>query len=106
MEEKFFSELDKVDEEGNVIPFEETITYEDSIFYEDGISTPPDRGEKLLLRFALKKLTPQQKKVIQCIYFEGMTHQETADFLDLERSVVTRHLNSALKKMKKICLDK
>ena len=93
------------DGDGNFIPLEERITEEQNVFCDNGISTPPEDAEKLMLRLALKKLTGQQKKVIDCIYFDGMTEQDTAKKLNISQQTVNQHYQSALKKLKRLCLD-
>lgn len=94
------------DEDGRFIPLEERITEEQNVFYEDSISTPPEDAEKLMLRLALKKLTSQQRKIIDCIYFDGMSEQTTAERLHITQQAVNKHYQAALTKLKKFCLDK
>jgi len=94
------------DENGSFIPLEERITEEQNVFYDNGVSTPPEDNEKLLLRLALIKLTGQQKKVIDCIYIDGMSEQATAKKLHISQQVVNKHYKAAMKKLKKFCLDK
>jgi len=55
---------------------------------------------------ALIKLTGQQKKVIDCIYIDGMSEQATAKKLHISQQVVNKHYKAAMKKLKKFCLDK
>ena len=106
MREINFSELDTYDEEGNLLSFEDTLTEKDNIFYDGGLSTPHTDGQKVLLRLALKKLTPRQNQVVLCLDYHGMSQEEAAEILQIERSVVSRHYKSAMKKLKKFCLDK
>jgi len=94
------------DEDGRFIPLEERITEEQNVFCDNGISTPPEDNEKLLLRLALKRLTKQQRKIIDCIYFDGMTEQATAKKLNISQQTVNQHYTAALTKLKKFCLDK
>lgn len=101
---KNFSELDIKDNEGNELNIEDTLTQENNLFFDNGISTLPGNGEKLLLRLALTQLTDQQKQVIQAIYFKGKTQEETGQELNISRQAVNLHVNSALKKLRKICL--
>jgi len=103
---KTFSDLGIIDEEGKYLPFEETITEEDSVFFDNGISTPPEDNEKLLLRSALKTMTERQRQVILCLEYHGMTQEEAATLLGIERSVISKHYTAAMKKLKKLCLDK
>jgi len=101
---KNFSELDKWDDEGNILPFEETITEEDNVFFDNGISANFTDGQKLLLRFGFSKLTQKQKEVIEKIYFKGKSDTEIAEELHITRVAVTKHHQLALKKLRKICL--
>jgi len=55
---------------------------------------------------ALRKLTGQQEKVIDCIYVDGMSEQATAKKLHISQQAVNGHYKAALKKLKKFCLDK
>jgi len=101
---KNFSELDTYDEDGNLIPFEETVTGENDVFSETGLSPSFTDGEKLLYHKALKKLTARQRQVILCMDYHGMSQDEAAEILQIERSVVSKHYKAALKKLRKICL--
>jgi len=101
---KNFSDLDFVDDEGKLHYFEDTLTYSDNFFVDNGISTLPDDGEKLLLRLAFRQLTNQQKEIINYIYFQGKTQREIAQELNITQQAVGKHLQSALVKLRKICL--
>lgn len=100
-----FSDLDTYDKEGNVLLFEDTLTEEDNIFNESGISPVYEDSEKLLYYMALNKLTPRQRQVVLCRDYHGMSQEETAEVLQIERSVISRHYKAAMKKLKKFCLD-
>lgn len=104
---KRFSDLEPIiDEEGNELPIEETITEEDNVFFDNGISSDFTDGQRLLLRLALNQLTDQQKKVVQKRFFEGKTEEKIAQDLGMIQQAVNQHLNAALKKIRKICLGK
>ena len=103
---KKFSDLDQIDDEGNVLVFEDTLTKEDDFFHDNGISTPSEDGEKLLLRMGLKQLTEIQRKVIQGIYFDGKTQGRIAKELKITQQAVNKHLDLALNKLRKICLGR
>ena len=103
---KNFSDIDWVIDRatGERLPFEETISTKQNVFFDNGISTPSDDGEKLLLRLAMNRLTDQQRKVIQGIYFDGKTQKEVAEYLNIWPSAVGKHHDRALKKLRKVCL--
>ena len=110
MKTRYFSEIEALNGsdffEDDLIPFEETITYGQSIFCDKYLSPSYTDGERLLLKFALKRLTKRQKEVIKGIYFDGKTDEELAKELGINRRVVTKHHEAALKKLRKICLGR
>ena len=103
---KNFSELDVYDEEGKRLPFEETITEEDNVFHDSGSSPSFTNGQRVLLRLALKTMTEKQRKVLVCLEYEGMSQEETAKKLNITQQAVNDRYQSALKKLRKFCLDK
>lgn len=54
------------------------------------------------VQLAIKELTEKQKIVIYLRYYEDMKQREIAEYLGISRSNVQSHINSALKKMRKI----
>lgn len=54
------------------------------------------------LRNALSKLTQKQYIVVKMYFFDGMTQEEIAVRLGIERSSVSSRLQGALKKLKKV----
>ena len=103
---KTFSDLDQVDDEGNVLSFEDTLRPEDDVFSDNGISTPSEDGEKLLLRLGLKQLTEIQRKVIHGTYFDGKSQSALAKELKISQPAINKHLDLALSKLRKICLGR
>ena len=93
-----FSDLDRVDKEGNFIPFEPTS--EDN-FLASSTSYPPKFWFEIY-----KKLTGLEAVVILCIYQWEMTQEQVGDYLGISQNYVSRHYKSAMKKLKKFCLDK
>jgi len=51
-------------------------------------------------------MTERQRQVILCLEYHGMTQEEAATLLGIERSVISKHYTAAMKKLKKLCLDK
>jgi len=103
---KNFSELDQVDDEGNVLAFEDILSKQDNFFSDNGILTRPSDGERLLLRLGLKKLTGIQRKVIIGSYFDGKSQEIIAKELNITQPAVNKHLDLALSKLRKICLGR
>ena len=95
---------EEFDEEGRFIPLEERIPTSANVFFENGISTPENDGEKLLLRLAMGRLTKRQRQVIKSMYFDGKSQKQVAEDLGVIQSVVCRHHDRALKKLRKVCL--
>ena len=100
-----FSELDIIDEEGNILPIEETITEEQSIFYDSGLTTDFTDGQRVMLRLALRNLTMKQRQVLLCLDYHGLTQVDTAELLNITQQVVNKHYKLALTKLRKFCLD-
>jgi len=103
---KTFSDFRLYDNEGKFLPVEETITEENNVFYDGGLSSSFTDGQRVILRSALKTMTERQRQVILCLEYHGMTQEEAATLLDIERSVISKHYKAAMKKLKKFCLDK
>ena len=50
---------------------------------------------------AMSKLTERQMEVVQLYFYKGMSQEEIAEELELNKSTVCRNLSAALKKIKK-----
>lgn len=87
-----------------LIPLEETISTEQNVFFDNGISSEPSNGERLLLRFALAKLTKRQRQVINGVFFDGKTCKQISLELGLHYTTARQYYKKALKKIRKICL--
>lgn len=59
-----------------------------------------ENGE--LLGRALQTLTSAQQSVLQCAYFEGLTHCEIAEKLDLPLGTVKTNIRQSLIKLRKV----
>jgi len=94
------------DENGSFIPLEERVTEEQNVFYNGGIESDFTDGQRLLLKFALNKLTPKQRQVLLCLDYQGLSERDTAEILNISQQVVHKHYKAAMKKLKKFCLDK
>ena len=94
------------DADGHFIPLEERVTGEQNVFHDSGIGSDFSDGQKLMLRMGLSQLTDQQRQVIKASYFDGMAQNEIAQTMDITQQAVNKHYKSAMKKLKKFCLDK
>ena len=94
------------DGSGNFIPLEERITEEQNVFHDSGIKSDFTDGQRVLLKLALRKLTGKQLEVFSYLEYHGMSERDTAKKLNISQQVVHKHYKSAMKKLKKFCLDK
>jgi RNA polymerase sigma-70 factor (ECF subfamily) len=66
-----------------------------------GDSIPPDaqlagRQQREQIRAALSAIDPQQRRVIECVYYDGMTHSEIAEALDKPLGTVKTWIRQGL----------
>jgi len=101
-----FSDLDIIDDEGNVLSVEDRLTEENNVFRETGVSPRVSEEERLLYHIALNKLTPRQRQVVLCMDYHGMTEQEAVEIFNISQQAVNKHYKVAMKKLRKFCLDK
>lgn len=94
------------DADGNFIPLEERITEEQNVFHDSGIESDFTDGQKLMLRMGLSQLSDQQREVMKASYFDGMAQNEIAQTMGITQQAVNKHYKAAMKKLRKICLDK
>ena len=92
-----FSSLDAMSEE---LVYQESMTrYQEQEYYagKDEDFTEQVRDERLAA--ALKLLTTKQKEVIELIFWEGYTQEETARELGCSQSSVSERLSNGLKRL-------
>ena len=92
-----FSSLDAMSEE---LVYQESMTrYQEQESYagKDEDFTEQVRDERLAA--ALKLLTTKQKEVIELIFWEGYTQEETARELGCSQSSVSERLSNGLKRL-------
>ena len=72
--------------------------------YQQGSSNrlERERMKKILLRAIRHELTDRQRDCITMYYLEGMKMKDIAQALCLSRSTVTRHIQSAMRKLRKV----
>ena len=72
--------------------------------YQQGSSNRPERErmKKILIRAIRHELTERQRDCITKYYLEGMKMKDIAQAMHLSRSTVTRHIQSATRKLRKV----
>ena len=72
--------------------------------YLQGASNRPERErmKRILLRAIRHELTDRQRECMTMYYLEGMKMKDIAAVLGLSRSTVTRHIQSATRKLRKV----
>lgn len=80
---------------------EEMIAYS---LYSQGASNrrERDRMRAILIRAIRHELTDRQRDCITMYYLEGMKMKDIAAALKLSRSTVTRHIQSAARKLRRV----
>ena len=58
------------------------------------------KEKREIIKEALSKIPPEQKTVVETIYFEGYTHSEAADYLDIPIGTVKTRLRLGILKLK------
>lgn len=71
---------------------------------QHGSSNRPERErmKKILIRAIRHELTDRQRDCMTMYYLEGMKMKDIAVALNLSRSTVTRHIQSATRKLRKV----
>ena len=80
------------------------MVYEGSFFAvsDDAIANITEATEmEIKLAAGMDKLTPGQRRLIQAIFYEGMSGREYAELKGVSPSAITQQKNTALKKLKK-----
>jgi len=57
------------------------------------------------LREAILVLSEKERKLIECIYFDGLTEQKTADILKMKQQNVNRDKHKIIKKLRDSLVD-
>ncbi|MBQ9680063.1 MAG: sigma-70 family RNA polymerase sigma factor [Ruminococcus sp.] len=61
-----------------------------------------ERMKKIMFRAIRHELTDRQRDCMMMYYLEGMKMKDIAVALNLSRSTVTRHIQSATRKLRKV----
>ena len=72
--------------------------------YQQGSSNRMERErmKQILVRAIRRELTDRQRDCITMYYLEGMKMKDIAQVMHLSRSTVTRHIQSATRKLRKV----
>lgn len=72
--------------------------------YQHGSDNRPqrERMKKILIRAIRHELTERQRDCITMYYLEGMKMKDIAAMMHLSNSTVTRHIQSATRKLQKV----
>ena len=79
----------------------------DLIAYSLSLSRSDNRPErarmkKIMLRAIKHELTDRQRECVMMYYLEGKKMKDITALLDLSKSTVTRHIQSAMRKLRKV----
>lgn len=66
----------------------------------------PEKELETLLRTAVERLPPQQRKVYRYIREQGLKREEVANLLQLQPETVKFHLSQAMKNIRSFCLPR
>ena len=61
-----------------------------------------ERDELERLRLALKRLEPEERKLVKALFFEEKTEQQYAESLDVTQQAVSYRIKAICRKLKKI----
>ena len=72
--------------------------------YQHGSDNRPERErmKRILTRAIRHELTDRQRDCVTMYYLEGMKMKDIADAMHLSKSTVTRHIQSATRKLRKV----
>jgi RNA polymerase sigma factor (sigma-70 family) len=63
---------------------------------EQGTSQQDAVADQMVVRAALRRLPPERREAVELAFFEGLTHPEVAERLDLPLGTVKSHIRRAL----------
>lgn len=94
-----YTAIDRMRRERRVAPG--TTFSLDDMKYEPGDSAEePDWSDGEVLRSLLQQLPPEQRELLELAYFQGMTHTELAEALQLPLGTVKTRLRIGLQRLK------
>ena len=95
---KIYKELkrDEILSSENFIPEESDASYEEMLlineYYEE---------KRLKLQLELENLTPTQKSILKMLYYEGMSHDEIAEYTSSSKRTIYNHIHQAFETLRK-----
>jgi RNA polymerase sigma-70 factor (ECF subfamily) len=63
---------------------------------DDSAAAPDAVADQLVVRAALRRLPPERRAAVELAFFEGLTHPEVAERLELPLGTVKSHIRRAL----------
>jgi RNA polymerase sigma-70 factor (ECF subfamily) len=96
-----YTAIDRLRREKRVAPAT-TFSLDDRVFDmgERTEDTEPDWMDGELLRSLMQRLPPEQRELLELAYFQGMTHTELAEALQLPLGTVKTRLRIGLQRLK------
>ena len=69
-----------------------------------GADNRPERArmKRIMIRAIKYELTDRQRDCVSMYYLEGMKMKDIADVMHLSKSTVSRHIQSAMRKLRKV----
>lgn len=80
----------------------ETQNIEESVDIVDRDNNVELRQDSLDMKRLVAKLNPQQKEVIDAVYFNGYTHEEASEVLNIPLGTLKTRVRAAMKELRKI----
>ena len=78
------------------IPESEDASYEDLLLRNESLK---EKREELNIK--LNNLTPTQRDILKMLYYEGMSHDEIADYTSSSKRTIYNHIYQAFETLKK-----
>ncbi len=78
------------------IPEQADMSYEEMLLINESIAEKRYRLEK-----ELKQLTPTQLQIIKMLYYDGLTHDEIAEYTSSSKRTIYNHIYQAFAVLKK-----
>ena len=95
---KIYKELkkDEILSSEAYIPEEEDASYEELLLLNESFEE-----KRLKLQLELENLTPTQKSILKMLYYEGMNHDEIAEYTSSSKRTIYNHIHQAFETLKK-----
>jgi len=95
---KIYKELKKEEtlSSETYIPEEEDASYEELLLINESLEE-----KRVKLQLELDNLTPTQKNILKMLYYEGMNHDEIAEYTSSSKRTIYNHIHQAFEILKK-----